>query len=442
MKKTQPEVFPWRSMVLALFSAGLILVNPLNALASDSDRIAELERKLEQSLKQMEVFSAKIKQLEAANSDSTKGSGSTREADTQQKAKLEEIEQRVAQLGAAANRPPIIDGIPLHGFADVGAGWSGKGNPKGFSVGSLALYLTPRFTDNVKGLVELIFEYNEAGELATDLERVQLGYTYSDAATVWMGRFHTPYGYWNTGFHHGERIQTSLKRPRLIDFEDKGGILPAHSVGAWLTGKVKAGEGKVSYDLYLANAPRIGGEVVGAGTLNMNNAGSTNHSASLGFNAAYNFTGNLEGLRLGLHGLKADVRDETPAANATRLQMLGGYAFYDNNDWEVLAEYYHFNNKDTSTSTGTFKSWAGFAQVGHSFAKWTPYARLEKAILDQNDLYFSQQASGRSYGREALGVRYDLNQYAALKFELTHTRQTDVDYQNYSEARMQYAIRF
>lgn len=413
----------------------VVLFNPVNALAgSDADRISELEKKLEQSLKQMEVLSAKIKQLEASSVPNKEVGAS---ADAQQNAKLEQIEQRVAQLGNIADRG--FGNVPLHGFADVGMGLSGKGGKQGFSVGAADFYFTPKLGDNVLGLVELIFEVEESGELLTDLERIQLGYVFSDAATLWMGRFHTPYGYWNTGYHHGQFLQASLKRPRFIDFEDHGGILPSHSVGAWLTGSVKAHDGKVSYDLYVANAPRIGGGP-GNGVLDMNNAGSTNHNASVGFNAAYNFAGNLEGLKLGLHGLKADVRDD--AGNTTGLQMLGGYVLYDANDWETLAEYYSFENNTISSATGSFRSWAGFAQVGRTFNKWTPYARLEKAVLDQNDLYFSQQASGRSYGREAFGVRYKLNENAALKLEFNHTRRKDADGQDYNEAQMQYAIRF
>lgn len=434
MKNTWPAFCARRSVATVMLA---VLFNPLNALAaSEADRISELEKKLEQSLKQMEVLSAKIKQLEASSESSKVGGVNS---DPQQIVKLEEIEQRVAQLGSIANRGSVLGNVPLHGFADVGVGLSSKGDKKGFSVGAFDFYLTPKLSDNVRGLIELIFEVEESGELMTELERIQLGYTFNDAATVWMGRFHTPYGYWNTGYHHGQFLQASLKRPRFIDFEDRGGILPSHSVGAWLAGSVKTGEDKVSYDLYLANAPRIAGEA-GAGALDMNNAGSTNHNASVGFNAAYHFAGNLDGLKLGVHGLKADVRDA--AADTTSLQMLGGYAVYENNEWEALAEYYAFNNKDISLSTGTFRSWAGFAQVGRTFNKWTPYARLEKAVLDQNDRYFSQQASGRSYGREALGVRYELNQHAALKLEFNHTRQNDVDGHDYNEAQMQYAISF
>jgi len=56
-------------------------------------------------------------------------------------------------------------GAPLHGFADVGYAAHSKqsANPKGFNVGSLDLYLTPQFDDNLKALIELIFETTHDG---------------------------------------------------------------------------------------------------------------------------------------------------------------------------------------------------------------------------------------------------------------------------------------
>ena len=77
-----------------------------------------------------------------------------------------------------------------------------------------------------------------------------------------------------------------------------------------------------------------------------------------------------------------------------------------------------------------------------------PYLRLERGSLDQADPYFSSQEYGVSYARQAVGVRYSLNPKAALKLEVNRTKEGDgvlpSDPRNgrYSEARLQYAIRF
>ncbi len=384
--------------------------------------------------------------------------------------KLDAMQNELSQMTSGmAHHSTSGAGLPLHGFSDVGfATNSGSlaDNPKGFFVGSLSFYLAPNFGDRVKALIEPNIEVTPAGDIAVDLERVQFGYSFSDTATLWGGRIHTPYGYWNTGFHHGGQMQTSVMRPRFLDFEDKGGILPAHMVGLWGAGKIKAGTGKVTYDVYAGNGPTI---AMGApdpavsataqtlGTLTIGQAGDSNHQAMTGFNVGYEFSGNLDGLKLSAHGLQGDVDDNSDASltslpstlanNKTELSMAGGSIVYLANDWEVLSEYYGFNNNNKSGSnTGTHKSWAAYAQVGKSFDDWTPYIRLEKAVLSQSDNYFASQASGQSYARQSLGVRYNLNQNAALKFELLHSKfEADVgakSYKNFNSVLAQYAIGF
>lgn len=427
--------------LFAAWSTMAVMFASESALAeSDSARIKELEKKLEHSIKLIEELQTKVKQLEqmAGKAAEPKEAKQLNDALATQNARIEGIEQQMSQMDAGlGSRSTTQDGTPLHGFADVGAGWSRLGNLKGFTVGSLDFYLTPQFGDNAKALVELIFEYDEQGNLSTDLERLQLGYTFNDQITAWMGRFHTPYGYWNTAFHHGQQIQTSLSRPRFIEFEDKGGILPAHTVGLWGTGSIKFGNGRLTYDAFLGNSPSITGN-----TLNMNNSGSRNHNASVGASIGYLFANSWEGLKIGGHWLKGDVADDASPGNVTGVNMLGAYLVYDANDWENIAEYYRFNNDDISGGTGSHYSWAAFMQVGRNFGHWTPYGRVERAVLDQTDNYFSQQSSGRSYSRQALGARYDLNPKAAIKVEVNRTRQSDAPTQDYNEARLQYAIRF
>jgi len=357
------------------------------------------------------------------------------------------------------------DGTPLHGFLDVGYSAHSylppntpgvPAIPKGFNVGSLDFYLTPQFDSNVKALIELIFETTSTGEIATDLERAQIGYLFNDNLTLWVGRFHTPYGYWNTALHHGSQIQTAVSRPRFIDFEDKGGILPAHMVGLLGKGKISAGAGKFTYDVFAGNGPKISLEEdpfaqQALGTLSINTAGDDNHQAMVGLNLGYEFAGMADGLRLAVHTFRGDVGDNsngsfsTTFLNITEVSMVGGSVVYLGNDWEVLGEYYRFNNKDKSTGTGSHSSWADYLQVGRNFNGLTPYLRAEKTVLNQADMYFAMQDSGQSYDRQALGIKYDLNQKASLKFELLNSKfaaETGRTAYKYRSFLAQYAIRF
>jgi hypothetical protein len=428
-----------RALVVVM-AVALHLASP-SALGqqSDAERINQLERKLEQSLKAIERLNQRVEELEnnrTAAAPSAEAAPSTQRIDT--------VEQKLNALEESASKSHGNIGIPLHGFADVGYGkasaGAGENRANGFAIGTLSFYLTPQFTDRTKALIELAFEGNhDEGHIESDLERLQFGYSMSDAATLWLGRFHTPFGYWNTAYHHGAQIQTSILRPKFIDFEDAGGIVPAHMVGLLGSGIIPAGKGKIIYDAYLANGARI---VDGA--LDPNITRDDNSNKALGFNLGYRFSGALSGLQAGGHLSTQQVNSYASGSlvNRTRLTMLGAYAAYEAEPWEIVGELYSFRNKDLSGGSGRHNSWAGFIQGGYVMGSWLPYGRLEKASLSKDDAYFANQASGRSYSRYALGVRYELNESAVLKFEANRTRQPTLPDGDYNEAWFQYAIRF
>lgn len=409
------------------------------AAQSESERIAELEKKLERSLAMIEQLSNRLSQVEGGKTAPSVQDAAAEKIATQTE-RIDQLEKTIVQVSEnSAKRNDL--GLPLHGFADVDYLHSSNdpnGRQGGFALGTLDIYLTPQFGDRVKSIIELAFEYDDTGALATDLERLQFGYTFSDAITLWAGRFHTPYGNWNTAFHHGPQIQTSVIRPRFIDFEDKGGILPAHAVGLLASGGLRVGDGKLQYDAYLANGNSITG-----GVLDFNAVKDDNSNKLVGGNLRYEFAGALEGLTLGVHALTQQV-DDIANSNKTKMNVYGGFAVLDRANWEVIGEYYGFRNEDLSGATGTHSSWAGFAQAGYTFGgAWTPYLRLEKAVLDQTDNYFLGQASGRSYQRQALGLRYDLNALSALKVELNQTTEDNALVpQKTNEVRLQFAVRF
>jgi hypothetical protein len=368
--------------------------------------------------------------------------------ETELKDRISVLEKKLDDLAVSAGKSSNDTGLPMHGFADVYVGNSGlaagEDRPHGFGFGALSFYMTPQFTEHVKALFELAFEGSNAG-LSTDLERVQVGYVFSDALTVWAGRFHTPYGYYNTAFHHGAQIQTSVTRPRFLDFEDKGGILPAHSVGMMLDGRVSIGPGKILYDAYVTNGGKIGGvNANGEGVLDFNFVTDDNNTRGLGATLGYR----VGGVQAGVHMLRDDVYsyDDSPSTGVataqTRVGMAGGYAVYDDNDWEVMVETYHWSNKDILNGGASMSSNAYFAQVGRAIGQWTPFARIEKTKLDQNDHYFADQASGRSYKRSLIGIRYDLDPKAAIKFEAGKVKQTDAPIGEFGEVRLQFAVRF
>lgn len=433
------------SSKLRLGMLALSLASSFSASAqtSDADRIKALELKFTGVIEQLQKRIAELEQRQGV-------AGGTVVASPEVSNRVETLERAVSDLATSASKPQADAGLPLHGFMDVGTA-SSSGNPpaydkQGYRLGTFNIYLTPQLGDRVKGLVELAFEYDSDGGLGTDLERLQLGYVVNDSLTLWGGRFHTPYGYWNTAFHHGAQIQTSITRPRLIAFEDQGGILPSHTVGAWATGKFDTAMGRISYDLFTGNS-----DSMREGTLDYNASGFDNSSPAYGFNLGFKPRA-VPGLTVGLHGVNEAINsyDATGLIGQNTLQVLGGYAYYESDQWEVIGEYYAFNNTDKLGTAGTNRSTAGFVQGGYQFAdRLTAFARYEKADLNLNDPYFSlmNQATagtrfGSAYRQSTVGLRYDLDPRSALKLQLEEIADDGNAGRTVNWLRTQFSVRF
>jgi hypothetical protein len=361
--------------------------------------------------------------------------------------RLSQLEQTVAQIASNAWQRAEDTGMPMHGFADVGVGTHNPEFPgyRGADVGELDFFLTPRLGGRTRALFELNFEVGSDSTVGVDLERAQIGYQFSDSATIWLGRFHTPYGFYNTAFHHGQWIAIALRRPRFIEFEDHGGIMPAHTTGLWLTGSERLGDFKVTYDAYIGNSQRIFN-----GILDMNNAGVPRGSTIYGGNLGLLPGGVLDGLKIGVDAFQTRIEDQDPMPTAfaqitpyfTQVKSYGAYAVYDTDRWEDIAELHSFDNTDLTGTTGSHHSDAGFIQMGYRAGRYTPYGRYERGSFQQGDPYFAAQLNGNSYNREALGVRFDIDLSSALKLEFAKTSFTDRIIRTWGEALVQYAIRF
>jgi hypothetical protein len=446
--------------VIRLVALTMLLGQCLSAhAADDADRVGALEKKLDQTLDLVRALSQRVRDLETQLANNKQPAGTNGQVAAQPPAakpaepataaqeraetaaRIASLEQEVSQMAAGAARPSDDTGLPMHGFADVGAGNHNAQFPeyKGFDIAELDFFLTPRLGPRTRALFELNFEVGEDGSVGVDLERAHIGYQFSDSATVWLGRFHTPFGYYNTAFHHGQEIATSLRRPRFLEFEDHGGVMPAHTVGAWLTGYERMGEGKLTYDVFVGNGQRIIN-----GTIDMNNPGNTNGNAIYGGNVGWLPSGVLDGLKVGVNAFstRIDIQDLIPE-HYVRVNNFGAYSVYDTDMWEWLAEIYLFENQDLTGGTGTHRSDAGFAQLGYrGLGRLIPYVRHERAALQQGDPYFAAQHFGQSYYRDAVGLRFDIDVKSAVKLEFANTQLTDRDRTDFGEALIQYAIRF
>ncbi|MBL8319466.1 MAG: hypothetical protein JNJ42_13730 [Burkholderiaceae bacterium] len=439
-------------------AAVVLALCAMPALASADDsaaRIRALEEKLERSVQQIEALKARVAELEktARVPGRPAGQGEASAA-TSNSPSVSELQQTVNQLSEGLARTTREPGLPLHGFADVSVATSGRGDPqrlRGFQAGTLDVYLTPQVGDRGRALIETVFEYVDDGSTHVETERLQLGYTVSDALTVWMGRFHTPLGLWNTSFHHGTHLQTSLARPRFMEFEDRGGILPTHTVGLWATGRGRLGDGRFGADAFVGNGPAVHGR-----ELDINAFKDDNGNLQFGGSFSYMPSGALRGLTLGMHAMGATVHtygDTDVVLRRNRWRLAGVHAAYDDDVWNLLAEAHDVRSHDLDAASRA-GSTLWYLQLGRELGAWTPYARFERAGIDAADTYFASLRNGRPYRRMLAGVRYDLDARSALKLEVSRTNESDaslIDGQGlrvplaatrYHRAAVEYSIAF
>ncbi len=391
--------------------------------------------------------------------------------------------------GFAAEESLIEGGTPLRGMADCGYGTDSStdlhhGYARGVFCNNLDFYIAPDTGTRVRFLAELNLEpgFSDQG-IGIDTERLQVGYTFSNQLTAWIGRFHTPMGFYVIAYHHGSLLQTAVEKPRFLDWEDHYGVLPVHTTGIWLNGQQVFSAGRLSYMAYGGNGSKMNDDQFT--NIDMNMVHDDNTNMALGARLTWFFNGALDGLQVGLSALaesvdyapqmgKGTASSWTGNANAnhnvndtffsSKISIMALHAVYESGPWEFLNEFYNFENSaenivgtdntsgtptqtTNSASTGTKNSTAGYTQLAYWVdARWAPYVRYEWGDFNTKDPFFLGQYNGLPYIRSALGGRYNLNDQSAVKLEFATTHFKASSFENpgndYNQVRFDYAIRF
>ena len=373
-----------------------------------------------------------------------------------------------------------LGGVPLHGFTDIG--WASesshdlnRGYGKGFYLNNLDLYLAPDFGSRARMLAEVVMEPDATSQgIGIDTERLQLGYAFSNALTVWVGRFHTPIGFFVISYHHGGQLQTAIDKPRFLDWEDHAGSLPVHTTGIFATGQFPMGsEDRFVYFAWAGNGSRMTTDGQNVTNIDMNMAHDDNSDTSIGAQLRWFFGGKLEGLNTGLTLLHQRM-DSGPHSNdptsfsdqgaqfssftnpntgtsfESMMNLVGLYAVYEAHGFEWLNEYFQFQNSLDQSSDGTsgnFYSWAGYSQLAYWFGgNWAPFVRVEQGAFNVDDPFFAGQYNGLPYSKQSAGVRYNLDDTACVKAEVATTyfaaHSATNSGESYNSVKFDYAVRF
>ncbi len=326
--------------------------------------------------------------------------------------------------GTADGAHPTI----IRGFVDLTYRTGGRntGRESAFGVGQYNLYITSKVTDRLSFLGETVFEFDEASSsFVVDVERVIAQYALDDHFRLAAGKVHTPLGYWSNAYHHGLVMQPTISRPQTVEFEDDGGLLPTHTVGALFSGR-DLSPAHIGFDL-----------MVGNGLGNRPTSDDLNAARSVTMSVHSQATSNL---RLGLSTYRVRAVAGTPtrkndALPASITQTIGsGFVAYFSDRVEAVVEGHELSNRSEGRTSNS-PAWFVYAGL-RVREKLVPYLLHESTRIGENDPYFP----GEQTRRAALGLRWEEAATAVYKLELRDIERRDRP--RASELALQLALAF
>ena len=335
--------------------------------------------------------------------------------------RLEAQEKELKELRASRDSEAPADepfkretfpSLSFHGFGDISYIWDNEEEEhrNSFVLGQLDFFVTSKLSDDLTLLSETVIEADSMNNFVIEIERLLLQWRPSDYFNVDIGRYHTAVGYYNTAFHHGAWFQTATGRPAFLDFEDGGGLIPAHNVGLSFNGEIPSGALGLRYIAEVGNGRPFHDPDSGDSPVLSISDDNDYKSFNLALIARPE---SVPGLQLGAGAYFDKLTPEMqPRTDAL---ILHAHAVYKSGPWEFLNEGYYVRHSPKGGRASTTPAF--FTQLSHKFGALTPYARFAYINASDNDAVWQITGSnGLRYG-PGIGLRWDFSTLAAFKVQ-------------------------
>jgi hypothetical protein len=394
--------------------------------------IAELKSEYTIEPKQKQV-AEKPKTTDAVNDPKIESKKvSTREEET---VKYTEYQKGAEEIELDKARYRLGEGITfgeqllvIRGFGNVDARYVDhnvsdditRGN-NFFSLGEFDLFMTSKLSNRISFLNETVFEFERGGDpeertepIEIDIERLMIHYDVNTLLKIDVGKFFLPIGYWIPTYNHGVWFQTTMDRPDMVNFQDKGGPIPTHDTGIKVSGSALMEGFDLNYACAITNGR-------GVNTTQRQNFDDMNDKKALSLQLDVQ-PHIAEGLRLG-PSIYYDVipEDETNPTreNEIREIIYGGHIVYTIKNIELLTEVFEINHDEVSGDV--FNTFGGYAQFAYTIDKFKPYYRYDYIDYSNDDpFYRNSELDFLDTKKHTIGLRYELSHFNALKFEYSH----------------------
>ena len=308
--------------------------------------------------------------------------------------------------------------LQIRGFGDVDfSATDEKGTNSGFNLGQLDLHLASSLSRKVSYFGEITFNAQPTG-YTVEVERSILRFDYNDFFKISFGRYHTPIGYWNTAFHHGTWLQTTISRPDMVKVG--GTLIPIHFVGFLIEGNIPSGGAGLAYNVGVGNGR---GEIISR----PGDAGANNNFRAWVANI-YSRPAKLYGLQMGVSVYRDKITLPVilPTGNNFYEWISAAHIVWTKENPEFLAEFANINHRNALTNFIT-NNQAYYVQIGYRlpwFEKTLkPYYRFEHTHTPLSEQVLTNQDLVQSI----LGVRYDITNYASFKSEYRYFKRLPTD---------------
>jgi hypothetical protein len=317
-----------------------------------------------------------------------------------------------AQAAAVQEAEIHYPSLAIRGFGDVDfSATDQKGSLSGFNLGQFDLHFASPLSRKVSYFGEITFTAQPAS-YSVEVERTIIRYDYDDYFKLSFGKYHTPISYWNTAFHHGTWLQTTITRPEMVKI---GGIfIPVHFVGLLSEGSIPSGGLHLGYEVGLGNGRSAPISRAGDG-------GDVNNNRA--------FLANVFARPAGLYGIQVGgsfYRDEFKVTNGHNVRewIASTHIIWTKESPEFLAEFANSHHQDLMTAQ-VFNTPAFYVQIAYRLP-WLerslkPYYRYDYVQPLPLELIPAGTA-GTEYKGSTLGIRYDISNFAAFKSEYRYFR--------------------
>jgi len=291
-------------------------------------------------------------------------------------------------------------------FGEVDYRQTDGGDDDGFTIGQLVGQLNIELDSKLSVFTELTATARQDEDYEFEVERMFIRYNFSDMYKLSAGRFHTPIGYWNTAYHHGAWLQTTINRPDVVKFGSD--VIPIHFVGVLLEGKLW--QSNFGYRLGYGNGR----------CEEINDPCDLGDDNSEQAYLAQIYYRPLDALMLDT-GLTVYADKVTPDDGPEADELIvNGYLALQGDRPELITEYtyeYHELTDAPGTGGSTNSVYAQVAyRLGGKAQHFKPYIRGEYLDVSDDDALLGYR--GLDYQGVISGVRWDFSRYAALKAEV------------------------